>query len=203
MVATAGGCSKKADKPGPEVIEVAAVQAIRTGPVGVGSERAPATYALVDVRNTSSRPVIASLSGELVDIAGNPIGTTRRELLTIPAGGVRMFALVDGKRRVVDNASRAEITIGGLSYAHAKPRLVITDEKNYSDEGRAVVAGYLENRGDGAVTAMVIAAFYGPDGVPRERTATPYQIDGGQRRSVQDVGPPDSTRGVLFVADFD
>lgn len=195
------GCRE--NKPGPEPgsLAISEARTIRTGPVGVGDARAPATYALVDVRNPNDRAVIAEVAGELFDSSGNSLGPTRPEVLTIPAGATRMFALVDGKRRVVDNASSVVVRVDGASFAHAGPRLVISGEKNYRDQGRAVVSGFVENRGEGAVTVMVIAGFYGSDGAPMEREAVPYRIDGGQRRGTQHVGPPGSARGVLFVGD--
>ena len=197
------GCAQKRAKPDPASLEIGEARTIRVGPVGLGEAEARATYALLDVRNPNDRPVVAELVGTWIDGAGNPLGPTRSELLTVPAGGVRMFALVDANRREVDNAVKIEARIKGASYGDASPRLVITNENQFTDQGRAVIAGFVENRGEGAVTAMVVAAFYDADGVPLEREASPYHIDGRLRRGIQHVGPPGSARGVLFVADYD
>jgi hypothetical protein len=199
----AAGCSKSKEQPDPAALEIAEARAVRHGPVGIGESEVRATYALVDVRNTGGRAIVAEVAGELFDESGNSLGPTRPEILTIPAGATRMFALVDAKRRVVDNAARVDARITGASLAHAEPPLVVRNQRQYTDQGRAVVAGFVENRGDGEVTVMVIAAFYDASGAPMEREAVPYSIDGGQRRGTQHVGPPGSTRGELFVADFD
>ena len=198
----AAGCSKKAERPPAGALEIGEAQTIKSGPVGLGAGEAPATYALVDVTNTADRDVIASIGGQLLDVADNPLGATRPEMLRIGAGETRMFALVDERRRVLETASRIEVEVDGQSYAHADPRLVITGITNHIDQGRAVVAGYLENRGESEVIVMVIAGFYDAGGKPVERAAAPYAIDGGARRAIQHVGPEGSTRGTLFAGDF-
>lgn len=196
------GCKKDAPEPEVDRLVIAGARAVRTGPVGVGDARAPATYALVDVTNRHDRAVVTQVTGTLIDGAGNPLGPTLPEMLTIPAGGTRMFALVDARRRVLDNASAADVQIKGASFAHAPPRLVIDGETQYRDQGRAVVSGRVENRGGGEATVLVIAAFYDAAGAPMDREAVPYRISAGQRRATQHVGPPGSARGALFVADY-
>lgn len=183
------------------VVEIGKDVRVKTGPVGAGEHEAPVTYALIDATNRGDRDVVAALGGALLDAAGNELGPARPEVLRIPAGESRMFALVDGAGRRLPAADGAAIELVGAHYAEHDPVVSISQKSVRDDEGRAVAEGYVENRGRGAATIVVIAAFYDAQRRPLERAATALRIDPGYGRSTQLVGPPGSRQAALYLGD--
>src|SRR6186713_463411 len=111
------GCGKS-DWSAPEVsydtIDVDADRlAIKTGPVGHDKWKSEATYVLVEAKNTAERDLLVTLAADLVDADKKVVGKTRRESLRIPAGGSRLFALVDDKQTVRPAASGARVDVRG------------------------------------------------------------------------------------------
>lgn len=198
----AAACSKRRAVRVPSgVIEIGEQVRVKTGPVGAGKHEADVTYALIDATNHGDRDVVVALGGSLLDAGGNELGPTRPEVLRIPAGKTRMFALVDRAGRRLSEADGAAIELVGAHYAEHDRVVSISQKSVRDDQGRAVASGYVENRGHGAATIMVIAAFYDARQRPLERAATALRIDPGYGRSAQLVGPPGSRRAALYLGD--
>jgi hypothetical protein len=197
-------CRKEAD-PEPPVapgdVEVAAADlVVKNGPIGVGRWRTEATYVLVEARNRSDRDLLVTLAGDLVDATGTPIGPLRRESIRLPAGGARLFALIDEEQQIRPAAgARVEIA-GAAPVSYVSPALV-TDGRVDMDQDRAVVAGNVRNIADREGSIMVIAAFFDAAGKPVQRTSTLFVMSGGGTRGVQLVGPPGSRSAYLFIGD--
>lgn len=203
-VVSAAGCGGRGE-PAREVdrslIQIEAEKlAILSGPVGESRWRRQATYALVVARNGSQDDLLITLAGELVGGSGAS-WPVRRESLRVPAGGTRLFALVDGEQaeRPQATGARARV-VGAVPVAYAPPFLV-TDGRVVLDQERAVAAGYVVNTADRPGSVVVIGAFFDKEGVPLKRTSTLFALDAGRKRGVQLVGPPGSRSAYLFVGD--
>src|SRR5688500_18701814 len=98
----------------PRAIAIAAdTLALRAGPVGEGRRRRDASYVLVEAKNTSDEDLLVTLGGALTGPelgAGVPLV---RESIRIPAGGARLFALVDHEQAVRAGASGARVELAG------------------------------------------------------------------------------------------
>jgi hypothetical protein len=175
--------------------------AVKTGPVGHDKWKSNATYVLVEAKNTDSKDLMVTLSAELVDGDKKVVGKTRRESIRIPAGGSRLFALVDDKQVERPTATGARVDVRGAEVVDYPAPFVITDGHVYSDQDRAVVAGYLLNNADRPGKAMVLAAFFDEKGRPMKRTSTLFDIAGKGKRGMQFVGPDASRGAYLFIGE--
>lgn len=174
--------------------------ALKTGPVGEARWKTQATYALVEARNHSDVDLDVTLAGDLV--GGESKWPVRRESLRIPAGGSRLFALVDDKQAARPQATGARVDVVGAMAVRYAPPFVVTDGKVVMDQGRAVAAAYLTNTARRVGSVILIGAFFDEAGLPLGRTSTLFRMDGGGKRGVQLVGPTGSRSAYLFVGEY-
>lgn len=196
----------KSDWSGPEVsydlIDVEADRlAIRTGPVGHDRWKSEATYVLVEAKNTAEKDLQVTLSADLLDADKKVVGKTRRESLRIPAGGSRLFALVDDEQTVRPTATGARVDVRGAENVAYPASVVVTEGNVYFDQDRAVVAGYVTNNTGGEVRAIVLGAFFDDKGRPMQRPSTLFPLAGKGKRGAQLVGPPGSRAAYLFIGE--
>ncbi len=175
--------------------------AVKTGPVGHDQWKSDATYVLVEAKNTAEMDLMVTLSADLVDADKKVVGKTRRESLRLPAGGSRLFALVDDKQAVRKTATSARVDVRGAETVSYPAPVVVTEGNVYFDQDRAVVAGYVTNNGGGEVRAVVIAAFFDDKGRPMQRPSSLFRLAGKGKRGTQMVGPPGSRAAYLFIGD--
>jgi len=175
--------------------------AIKTGPVGHDKWKSEATYVLVEAKNTAERDLLVTLSADLVDADNKVVGKTRRESLRIPAGGSRLFALIDDKQTVRPAATGARVDVRGAENVSYPSSVVVTEGNVYFDQDRAVVAGYVTNNTGGEVRAIVLAAFFDDKGRPMQRPSTLFPLAGKGKRGAQLVGPPGSRAAYLFIGE--
>jgi hypothetical protein len=176
--------------------------AIKTGPVGQGRWRSEASYALVEARNRSDRDLDITLAGALVDGSGKTSWPVRRESLRVPAGGTRLFALVDKQQAARPQATSARVEVVGAAPVRFPPPFVVTDGRVVMDQNRAVAAGYVVNTAEKDGSVILIAAFFDQAGAPLGRTSTMFRMASGGKRGVQLVGPPASRSAYLFVGEY-
>jgi len=203
-LAATGGC--KGDKPvvellDPAVVAVGADRVLITGSVGHDQWEATATYVLVEAKNTTGKDAMITLGGELVDAGGQPVSPLRRESLRVPAGGGRVFALVDDGKQPRPEATDARVTVASVFHAEHPAHIVVTDGTVFDDFGRAVVGGYVVNQSNATANAVVLAAFFDEAGRPMKRPSTMFNLDPGQKRGMQLVGPPGSRSASLFIGE--
>jgi hypothetical protein len=175
--------------------------AVKTGPVGHDQWKSTATYVLVEAKNTDSRDLVVTLSADLIDAGKKVVGKTRRESIRIPAGGSRLFALVDDKQVERKEATGARVDVRGAEVVEYPAPFVVTDGHVYPDQDRAVVAGYVVNNAAREGKAMVLAAFFDEKGRPMKRTSTLFAIAGKGKRGMQMVGPDGSRGAYLFIGE--
>src|SRR4029079_16585378 len=87
--------------------------AVKTGPVVHAQGKSTATYVLVEAKNTDTKDLVVTLSADLIDADKKVVGKTRRESIRIPAGGSRLFALVDDKQVERKDATGARVDVRG------------------------------------------------------------------------------------------
>ncbi|HKE15873.1 MAG TPA: hypothetical protein VKB80_13445 [Kofleriaceae bacterium] len=197
-----GGGFTRAEADHSQIQLLADKLAVKTGPVGEGKFRSDATYALIEARNDGGEDLDVTLAGELIDRSGTTTWPVRRESLRVPAGGSRLFALIDDHQAARPQATGARIEVVGAAAARHRPSFVLSDGKVVMDQDRAVAAAYLVNTAKNDGSVVLIGAFFDRDGAPLERTSTLFRLSGGGKRGVQLVGPPGSRSAYLFVGDF-
>ena len=175
--------------------------AIKTGPVGHDKWKSEATYVLVEAKNTAEQDLLVTLAADLIDADKKVVGKTRRESIRIPAGGSRLFALVDDRQAERKTATGARVDVRGAQTVSYQAPIVVTDGKVYFDQDRAVVAGNVFNNADREGKAIVIAAFYDQKGRPMQRPSTLFRLAGKGKRGTQMVGPPGSRSAYLFIGE--
>jgi hypothetical protein len=175
---------------------------LRTDTVGEGRFASQATFVLVDARNTHSADLEVSLGGDLVDAAGQPVGRLRTESLRVPAGGVRTFALIDEQNQARPAAVAARVDVVGAWAPDYPPPLVVADGAVTRDGDRLVVAGTVHNTADRHVKVIVLAGFYGADGVPLRRPFTLMELAGHTSHPAEFVGPEGATRAYIFIGQY-
>lgn len=175
--------------------------ALKTGPVGEPRWKTQATYALVEARNHSDKDVDVTLGGALVNGADGK-WPVRRESLRIPAGGSRLFALVNDKQAARPQATGARVEVAGAAAVSYAPPFTVTEGKVVMDQGRAVAAAYVTNTAKRVGSVILIGAFFDEAGLPVGRTSTLFRMDGGGKRGVQLVGPTGSRSAYLFVGEY-
>ncbi|MCP4446004.1 MAG: hypothetical protein GY811_11755 [Myxococcales bacterium] len=206
LCALAGGCEKDTWKPKEadrkQIVLHGELMTLHTGTVGSGEHVSESTYVLVDATNPSKLELAVTLGGSFLDAEGAELGTLQRQSLRLPAGGTRTFALVDNKQGAHPTASGASIEVTSAVQLHYPDQVTITDFAEYEDNGRVVVAGYVQNTVERIGKALVIATFYNEAGKPMQRPSTLFRLERKARRGVQFVGPPGSVRGTLSVGDI-
>lgn len=198
------GCKSSKEPPvallDPAVIELSE-PVLRTGSIGLGKWQSEATYALVEAANTTDRDAMVTIGGSLIDNSGQVVADVRRESLRIPAGGSRVFAMVDDDGRARPEATSARPVVTSAFHAEHPARIVVTDGTVFDDHGRAVVGGYVVNQAETQAAAIVMAAFFDAEGRPMSRPSTMFQLDPGLRRGMQLVGPEGSKSALLYIGE--
>jgi hypothetical protein len=201
-----GGCEKDTWKPKEadrkQIVVHGERMTLHTGTVGSGDYESHATYVLVDATNPGKADLAVTLGGSFLNGNGEVVGKIHRQSLRIPAGGTRTFALVDGEQGAHADASGAEIEVSSAVQLDYPEQIVITDLNEHEDNGRIVVAGYVQNTVERIGKALVFATFYNKEGKPMERPSTLFRLERKARRGVQFVGPPGSVRATLSVGDI-
>ena len=201
-----GACEKDTWKPKEadrkQIVVKGELMTLHTGSVGTGEHEAESTYVLVDAHNPSTLDFAVTLGGSFLDAAGLELGSIARQSLRIPAGGTRTFALVDDAKAVHTGASGATIEVTSAVQLDYPEQIVITDVHQYQDNGRIVVAGYVQNTVERIGRALVFATFYNEEGKPMQRPSTLFRLERKARRGVQFVGPAGSVKATLAVGDI-
>ena len=194
----------------PALIEVADErQAVMTGAVGHGKWASDATYVLVEARNRADRDALVTLGGNLTAAgAGEGAGAAagerwplRRESLRIPAGGSRLFALVDEGQAARPAARGARVEVVGAVAVDTPPPVVVTDGHVYRDGDRADLNGTVVNTADRLGAAVVFFAFFDEAGAPLKRVSTVFRLAPKASRGAHWVGPPGSASGAMFIGE--
>jgi hypothetical protein len=203
LVIGATGCShsKPARNLDLDQIRITGDARLRTDTVGDGKFASTASFVLVDAENAGTEGAYVTLGGDLADAAGTKVGVLKAQSLWIPAHEVRTFALVDSQRVPRPTAAGARIKVYGAVIPDEPPRAQISDLHSFDDRGKIVVQAYLVNAADRAGQIMVIGSFHDGHGQPMTRPFQMIDIAARDRRVVQFVGPPGSTRGTIFVGD--
>ncbi len=201
--ALAGACarSKPARQLDLDAIRVTGDARLRTDTVGDGQFASTATFVLIDAANTASDGAYVTLGGDLTATSGEVLGHLKPQSLWVPAGERRTFALVDTERQPRPASTSARIVVRGALVPDEPPRAQITELHTFDDYGKTVVQANLVNAADRMGQVMVIAAFHDVDGRPMTRPFQMTEIDAGQTRPVQFVGPQGSKTGTIFVGD--
>ena len=200
------GCKKESswsrdEIPHDRIDVVADKMLVKSGEVGHDQWKSDATYVLVEARNESDRDAEVTLGGALTAADGATVSPLRKESIRIPAGGSRLFALVDAEQLARPQATSARIDVLGAMPVDYAPPYVVTDGHVYSDQGRAVVAGNVINTAERPGTAVVVAAFFDGEGRPMQRPSTVFKLDAKGKRGTQFVGPPGSVSAYLFIGE--
>lgn len=196
---------------------------MRTDRVGEGRFESTATFVLVDARNRAGEGAWVTLDGELLDAAGEHVAELRPQVLWIPAGEARTYALVDGERGPRPTAKSARARVRGALIL-PPPLAHIEELHTFDDHGQLVLQAYLVNDADRDGRALVTAAFHDARGRPLTRPFSAVKVkakpkegthvvgncpDVGSRRrptgskcTIQFVGPPGATRGTIFVGEL-
>ena len=172
---------------------------LRHDTVGEGRFESQASFVLVDARNTHDTDLMVTLTGELVDGGGNPVGKLRMESLRIPAGGLRTFALIDAENALRPSATSARLEVTGAWVPGFPPPVVVSEGSVTRSDDRMVVAGTVHNTADRHVKVIVFAGFYAADGTPMTRPFTLMQLAGKSSHPAEFVGPPGASKGYLFI----
>lgn len=205
-VCALAGCKKESswsrdEVPHDQIDVVTDKMLVKSGAVGHDQWKSDATYVLVEARNESDRDAEVTLGGALTASDGRALGTLRKESIRIPAGGGRLFALVDVEQRARPDATSARIDVLGAMPVDYAPPYQVTDGHVYGDQGRAVVAGNVVNTADRPGSAVVIAAFFDAEGRPMQRPSTLFKMDARGKRGTQFVGPVGSRSAYLFIGE--
>ncbi len=198
------GCSKRSwddDAVDPSLVEIdTAKYRIRTDILGSGNGPLSATFVLVSARNRSAHDLIVDIGGDLLSASGTSLAPLQADELRVPAGGERVFALVDKARKPRPGAKTAALRVVSARKVRYAPEVVITDGNVYLDSDRVVAAGYVKNTvADRPVRILVAAAFFDATGRPMTRPFTVIKLQGGQKQAARFVGPVGSAKGMLFV----
>lgn len=186
----------------PELISVSPAVTMRTDTVGEGEHSATASFVLVEAENRATQAATVSLSGTFRDEHGAELGRLRAESLWMPAGGRRLFALVDRDRLPRPGARGAQIVVSGVRAATRPPIMRLEGERSHDDFGKIIVYGTLINDADRPGRAMVFGAFFDRTDQPMTRPFVIVPIAARSTLPVHLVGPPGSTRGMLFLGDL-
>jgi hypothetical protein len=197
-----GGCAKsKSHQLDLDFIRVSADARLRTDTVGVGTFEENATFVLVDADNTAKEGAYVTLGGTLADTDGKQLGELRTQSIWIPPGQTRTFALVDKERKPRPASARARIVVKGALVPAVPPPYGVVEVKDWPQDDKAVVAGYVKNDAGTAGAIVVIASFHDADGRLMTRPYTMLRVPPHARTPVQFVGPPGSKHGTLFAGE--
>ncbi len=203
VTAALAGCKAPAARSvDPDLVWVSPDARVRTDTVGEGQFTSRATFVLVDAENRSPDPAMITLSGTFRDEAGAVVGELAAESLWVPAGGRRLFALVDDEQEPRPEAKGAQILVSGAKVADRPPIMRVEGHASFDDYGKVVARARLINDADRPGRAIVFAAFHNGNGLPMARPFTLIPIGAKSTLPLQLVGPPGSTTGTIFLGDI-
>lgn len=205
-------------------IDLAAIRVegahLRTDTVGEGRFERTATFVLVDARNTATQGAYVTIDGELLDERGQHLSGLLPQVLWIPAGEVRTYALVDAEAAPRPTARSARAIVRRAA-ALAPPLARIEALHTFDDHGQLVLQAYLVNDAERDGHVVVTAAFHDASGRPltrpfsvvkikaRQDPATPGKcpdaasdlLPQASKCGLRFVGPPGAVRGTIFVGE--
>jgi len=186
LVACAKPAAKVDDDP-----KTAAVRdsVVKKGPIGTGAPE-EASYALVDVENTSAVDRLVTLGGKL-----GP-ATLGADELRIPAHAVRTFALVADKP-VPDGAAPAFEVTHAVALDYPAP---VTASDLQDKKGDLFVAtAKVKNTVERAASVVVACTFYDAAGKILTRPFTVLELAGSAEQPVRFEGPKEAEKAIIFV----
>src|SRR5262249_10468713 len=183
----------------PTAIAVDAAHAlIKSGDVGT-TEKQPATYVFVDVKNGSDKDRIVAVDAKLLDASGKELAQLHWDEMRVPRQAIRTFALVSSTP--VPAATQASYRVVRAA-AVDHPAEVEVEEPAFGKQGNAYIAGgYLRNHEKREASAVAAATFYAADGKILARPFTLVKVPAGKRWPVRFEGPPDAAEAALFVGE--
>lgn len=145
---------------------------MRTDTVGDERFSTTATFVLVDARNNATQGAYVTLDGQLLDAGGGIVGELLPQVLWIPPGEARTYALVDseGAPRPSAKSARARVRAAAIL---APPLAHLEEVHQFDDHGKPILQAYLVNDADRDGYITVIAAFHDERGRPMTR---PFQV---------------------------
>jgi hypothetical protein len=175
------------------VVQAGAV--IKAGSIGTAGG-AEASYALVDVQNTSTQDRLITLEGQLADEDGRPVAALGPDELRVPAGDRRTFALVAD--RTAPPGARARFTVTHAVALDYLPQIELTERRERSGE-LFVATARARNVVERPANAVLACTFYGDGGKILARPFTLLELAPGEEKALRFEGPRDATRAKIFV----
>ncbi len=185
----------------PALVKISTDRVVRHGDVGHDQWERPATYVIVDADNAAQVDLVVTLGGALTDAAGASIAPLRPESLRLPAGARRTFVLIDARDTARPEATGATVEVRGVMAATWQPTAHLSDGYLHDDHGKAMVSASLTNDADRPGKLIVFGAFHDADGRPMQRQYLVAELGPQITQVVRFVGPPGSTKGVIFLGD--
>ncbi len=203
----AGGCKKPKGWARDEVdhglVHVAADKLrLRSDTVGEGEFASKATFVLVDAKNTHDADLMVTLGGELTDESGAAVSDLGVESLRVPAGGTRMFALIDKQRLTRESATGARVRVVGAYEVDYAPPVQITDDHVVKEGDQLTAYATVRNTKPRYVKVIVLAGFYDENDVPMTRPFVLLQLAGETSHPAEFPGPPGAHKAYIFVGEM-
>jgi hypothetical protein len=183
-------------------IDVSPDAKLRTDTVGEGTTESQATFVLVDAENHGTVGAYVTLGGELADASGAKVGELRPQVLWLPPGEQRTFALIDHDAKARPTAAAAKIHVRGAKIPSAPPPVRVDEIRELVDNGRIVVQGTLHNDAKKPGEIMVIGSFHDETHHPMTRPFAMVRVAGEASTAVQFVGPEGSKHGTIYFGEM-
>jgi hypothetical protein len=168
--------------------------AVKTGPIGT-SDPVAASYALVDVKNTSTSDRLVTVEGQLV-AGGKDVAALGADELRIPAGGTRTFALVAD--HAAPEAAGARLKVVAAVAVGYPPQIELTGEQQKKGD-LLVATATARNVVDRTASVVFACTFYDAAGKILSRPFTVAEIPAGATQPLRFEGPKEAQRAVIFV----
>ena len=179
-------------------IDVSRDAKLRTDLVG----DAPMTFVLVDAENHGTEGAYVTLGGELADASGTQIGDLRPQVIWLPPGEPRTFALIDKEGKSRPTAAAARIHVRGAKIPSVAPPVHVDQIRELVDNGRIVVQGTVHNDAHKPGTITVIASFHDETHHPMTRPFSMVHLAADAATTVQFVGPEGSKHGTIYFGEL-
>jgi hypothetical protein len=174
---------------------------LRHDVVGEGKWAAMTTFVLVDVRNDHTVDSDVNVAGDLLDRSQQVVGRLRVEMLRVPAGSKRIFALVDDKNQHRPTATTARIRVVGATEATHPLSLSVEEGTVHQQGDHLIASARIFNRARRTTKAIILCGFYDADDRPMTRPFTTLQLDGDTSRAVDFQSPPGAAKGYIYIGD--
>ncbi len=180
------------------VVVLEALHQLKTGTVGI-TDRRRATYVLVDVENRTAELRRVTVVGQLLDDAGAVLAQLPHQMLQVPAGERRTFAMP--AVAAVPAARRATVQVHDAPVDRHPFDVVVTEVRFDREEDVFAATLRVVSRSDRATVASIAATFYDDAGRPLARPFMVLPFAPGQSRPLRLEGPLAATRGTAFVTE--